>query len=102
MAVSIIAITAGLWCPRRVANRVAGHGGLVGLGALAAAVIALVSTALLCVVPRAAAVGHRNGDEQPGRRSRRETGARPRQGRLTFCNGGDRRKDDDRGEHRKQ
>ena len=47
-----------------IADRVAGHRGLVGFGALAA-VIAVLDI-LLGIVPGAAARGHRDGDEQAG------------------------------------
>ena len=47
-----------------IADRVAGHRRLVGLGALAAVVAFL--DVLLGVVPGAAARGHRDRDEQAG------------------------------------
>ena len=47
-----------------IADRVAGHRGLVGVGALAA--VMAVLDVLLGVVPGAAARGHLDGDEQAG------------------------------------
>ena len=48
----------------RIADRVAGHRGLMGFAALAAVIA--VFDILLGIVPGAAARGHRDGDEQAG------------------------------------
>jgi hypothetical protein len=70
-----------------IADRVAGHRGLVGFGALAA-VIAVLDI-LLGIVPRAAARGHRDGDEQARDDHAEQQGAQGREALFLAGDPGD-------------
>src|SRR5207253_8790226 len=83
-----------------IADRVAGHRGLVGFGALAAVIA--VFDIFFGVVPGAAAAGHRDGDEQAGDDYTEEQSADRGEAVLAARYRADHEIDDDWGENRKQ